>query len=151
MWTRKSDQQIAEERSRPDRYWLSFSGPICVFVIWSILGLFSLVFSKSGSGIAFRPLTAIHILRKVAEFSLVVAIASYVLQLILRKSLGNMSWGFPKVMICDTCHRAKNNNGKDTCECGGRFENIDNWEWIEEQHDDGEENVTADGTRNTNH
>lgn len=64
-------------------------------------------------------------------FAMVVAIACYALQLILRREIDPLA-SHAKVEICDTCHRVKRRNGESKCECGGTFEDLDKWIWTDD-------------------
>ncbi len=36
------------------------------------------------------------------------------------------------IVICNKCHNVKHRDSNDKCECGGTFEDFDNWTWIDE-------------------
>ena len=58
----------------------------------------------------------------------------YILQFTLR-SKDPLRLGGSKIVMCNTCYRVKHVDGKDSCECGGKFEDFDTWKW--EKEDDG--------------
>jgi hypothetical protein len=127
MWVRKSEQQMAAERSRP---WLSFSGPAVLFVICFLADLGIALrgpFYPTGQG--HWPVTWSAMLGGAAFVATVVAIATYILQLVLRRRLD--PWAIhAKVVICDTCHRVKHRDAENKCECGGAFDDFNKWTWI---------------------
>jgi len=62
--------------------------------------------------------------------STVAAVADYALQLILGRKLD--PWDIHvRLDICDTCHRIRRRDKSTLCDCGGRFDDFDNWTWID--------------------
>jgi hypothetical protein len=57
--------------------------------------------------------------------------------------LGFKSYG-PRTMICNQCHRVKNEDREPNCSCGGQFEPLDNWEWVEDDDSDTETNANTE-------
>lgn len=68
----------------------------------------------------------------------VVAIVAYALQLVLRKKIDPLGID-ADVVFCDTCHRVKRRDSQARCECGGRFDDLDNWNWIDDEKDKSED------------
>jgi hypothetical protein len=130
MWMRKTDENNGKERKR---YWLSFEGPGRLFAIVFFFTCLSEIIgnSRGDGGSAYWPGTWRVIPRAVVGGILLGAIAAivgYILQLVLgRKILAGA-----KTMICNTCYRAKRQDREDRCECGGEFEDFDNWTWVDD-------------------
>jgi hypothetical protein len=38
----------------------------------------------------------------------------------------------PRTVICNKCHRVKMPDAEHTCGCGGMFEDIRDWKWVDE-------------------
>jgi len=130
MWMRKSDQQVAKEHSR---LWLSFRGPVILFIICFLASIaVGIQGPRNSAGQVPWPDTFCKILRGATFIATVAAIACYTLQLVLRRKLDPLAIR-AKVDICDTCHRVKRRDGEDKCECGGTFDDFDNWTWIDDE------------------
>jgi hypothetical protein len=123
MWVRKSNEQMAGETRERSRVWRSFRGPAVLFIIWF---LFSIFVELKGS-----PSSLCELLCVAAFIATVVAIASYVLQVMYGRKLDLWTIRANSV-ICDTCYRVKRLDGDNKCGCGGSFENFDNWAWVED-------------------
>ena len=125
MWVRKSSEKTAREHRR---LWLSIRGPVAWFVVVYVA---EVAFAIQGPyrHVDHWPSTLSQILSGAALIAATFAVVLYVLQLVLRSGdplrLGS------KLVMCDTCHRVKHFDRKDTCECGGKFEEFDNWTWID--------------------
>jgi hypothetical protein len=35
-------------------------------------------------------------------------------------------------VICNVCHSMASRSNKEKCECGGRYEPLDDWKWVED-------------------
>lgn len=136
MWVRKTDEQKAKERRR---LWFSFSGPALLFiggflavVVKVLIGSHPPARSSNwpGSWSQIFPRLVVAIVLFAACIGIVVALSGYILQLILgRKILGV---GGAKVVMCNTCYRVKRRDRENQCECGGEFEDFDNWTWVDD-------------------
>jgi len=42
----------------------------------------------------------------------------------------------PPAEICDKCQKIKGVDGNHDCACGGHFESLDRWEWVEDKEDE---------------
>ena len=42
-----------------------------------------------------------------------------------------------ETLICDKCYRVKSPDGNKTCGCGGKFEDLDLWKWVDDQAEGG--------------
>lgn len=131
MWTRKSDEQLAREHSRP---WLSFRGPaflfLCCFVV-GIVAAFTPYYQHPPR--MERPKSWERIVGRAIFVGTVVALSGYVLQIALRRKIRPWEFGL-RVVMCDKCYRVKRRDHEEKCACGGVFDNFDNWTWV----DDGE-------------
>jgi hypothetical protein len=129
MWIRKTNSQLASERNR---IWLSFGGPAVLFFICVICNLIIVIRGPLDGGNHARwPSTwseALGISFFVGTFG---AVIGYVLQIVFRKKLASLIT-YGKIVICSKCHRVKYLDQETTCECGGTFENFDNWTWVDE-------------------
>lgn len=124
MWVRKSSQQIAKER----RMWSSFRGPLLWFLIMFVGGV-ALTFQGPRFPVTHWPSTWQEAFCVAVFPAAIVAVVAYLLQLILKKRITVLD--DVDVVICDACHRVKRRDSESTCECGGKFEDFDNWTWIE--------------------
>jgi hypothetical protein len=134
MWVRKSEEQAARER---DRAWRSFRDP-AILAGFCFFGLL-VSFARAPR---FPGMHGPHLWSEILGFSTLgaamAAIIAYVLQVVCQKSLTSILT--PKYFVmCDTCHRVKRRDREWKCECGGTFEDFDNWTWIE--GDEEEEDV----------
>lgn len=124
MWVRKSDQQIASER----RVWCSFGGPLVAFVIFFI-GTIALAIQGPRRHVEYWPVTWPQILQSAVAYASFLAIMVYALQILFRRRINFLAIK-GRVAICSKCHLLKNTDRNKVCECGGTFENADNWTWI---------------------
>jgi hypothetical protein len=65
-------------------------------------------------------------------------VAFYLFQLLGFKSYG------PRTMICNQCYRVKNEDREPNCSCGGQFELLDNWEWVEDDDSDAKPETSSE-------
>lgn len=126
MWVRKSSEQIARDRRR---LWLSPRWAMFWFLLALVCFTLKAMQSPHLPG-QYRPLTLSQIFFGSAVAAFVVALVIYVMQLILKRRVDPGRLG-DKVVICDSCHRVKHPDGESKCECGGTFDDFDNWTWIE--------------------
>jgi hypothetical protein len=126
MWIRKSEDQIARERPN---LWLSFRGPLLWFLILLVLGTFITIEGPRGA-VQRWPETWGAILANSIVLAGISSLIVYVLQLVLRRKIDPLEIN-GKFVICDNCHRVTRPGDKARCECGGRFDDFDNWIWTE--------------------
>lgn len=127
MWVRKSTHKITRERGH---LWLSFRGPVLWFLIM-FAGAIVLTAQGPRTAVAHWPSTWFEVISRATVFAAVVAIGVYVLQIILNSKLDPFAVKVDVVM-CDTCHRVKRRDGEASCECGGKFNDFDNWMWVDQ-------------------
>ena len=109
---------------------MSFRGPVLWFVTIFAAGIIS---AAQGPRLAVThwPGTWSEVILSATSFAAFVAIVNYGLQLVLKTRLYPFGVRVDVVM-CDTCHRVERRNREGCCECGGKFEDFDNWTWIDE-------------------
>ncbi len=142
MWMCKSEEQLAKERNG---LWLSPYEPVVVFLICFVANMGIIIRGPLAhfGNVQQWPDTWPKALGYSAVTATVLAIADCVLQLAFRRTL--VSFMRPvKVVMCDTCHRVKHRDSETTCECGGAFDDFDNWTWV-----DGAEEESANTTSNS--
>jgi hypothetical protein len=130
MWTRKTNEEMAKERRHAR---LSVRRPIEWFLI-CFFGVF-----MAGLGAPIGPAGSPDTFRVAAEISAIVAIGCYVLQFVFRRS--RLEVPDARIVMCDMCHRVKHRGSDAQCECGGTFDDLGNWMWIEGGKDDGSEEI----------
>ena len=126
MWVRKTKDEIAQDRNRVR---LGCGWPL----LW---GLFAFV------GAFFRSVIAAERWSKAAFnsicFGAIVSVVIYLYRLCFGKQKGGdlggklFVWVDFDAWICSKCHSVKHLCGSDLCECGGTFEPIETWKWVEE-------------------
>jgi hypothetical protein len=127
MWVRKSNQEIEAQRKS---LWLFFRGPL----IWSVIIFFcglavSIQGPSVGGGTWFSNWA--DVLKYTTKFSFFIAIVLYVLQLVFQWRIDPLVLG-SKAVICNKCHEFQKASNEFNCKCGGKFEDFDNWKWIDE-------------------
>jgi hypothetical protein len=131
MWMRKDAEDASKERQK---LWLaafgsSLSGFVIIFVMGVIVSLTGPLMPVSGplKGFSSFEDAIIHSLKT----ALIVGILFYFLYILSKGTLPGLSC-HSTVMICDKCFRVKNNDGKEACECGGKFEDFSLWKWVDD-------------------
>jgi hypothetical protein len=131
MWVRKTNQH---NTSKCGRLWLSFRGPVLWFLV-TFAGGILLALRGPYLAVTHWPSTWPEVISSATSFAAVFAIGSYALQILLKRRLVPFAVECDVVM-CDTCHRVKQRDRETTCECGGKFDDFDNWTWIEESQEE---------------
>ena len=129
MWVRKTAKECTVDRRK---LWLAFGWPV-IFAVMAFLCV--VVVHMAGlykAGVApSRELTLGDILKSAGMLAIIVAIIGYLFQLWSGESI--MFLEYPSnVQICDKCFRVKSSNGQQCCECGGNFDDFNNWKWIDD-------------------
>jgi hypothetical protein len=133
MWIRKSDEQAASERRHERRQvWLSYEEPAVVFLVCLVGFVGRSIIGPSRPVQAAGPTSFHEIFVVAAAVATMAAIVGYGLQIIFGRRLFSLVPG-PKVDMCDTCHRVKRRDTESTCECGGSFEDIEEWTWVDDE------------------
>src|SRR6185295_16857116 len=126
MWIRKTEEEIARERSR---IWLSIKEPAVLFLICFFANL-AVAMQGPRLRVSGRwPDTWHKMLFGSTIIAMIAAITGYALQILRRKKLSSLT-KYGKVVICNACHRVKHRDNESDCECGGKFDEFDNWTWI---------------------
>ena len=111
--------------------WLSFRGPVLWFLViyvgMAVIAIRGPILSAGENW----PDTWAEVLSSAMWPSAVLAIVAYVLQLVLGTKIDPLDVA-PKILICDRCHRTKRRDRETKCECGGTFDSLDNWTWIDD-------------------
>jgi hypothetical protein len=130
MWVRKTEKQVAGERQR---LWLSFREPALLsLVVFSVSVLLAIEGPRYPPPYNGRwPNMWREIFGGSAFMALVAGVAGYVFQLVVGKTIASMG-SYGKIDICNACYRVKRRDRDNKCECGGEFENFDNWMWIDD-------------------
>jgi hypothetical protein len=129
MWVCKTDEQIRRSR----RFWLSFRGPILWFLLLFVGGIVAISVRPRENG-GRGPGTLHEIVMSSMVLAAIAGIVIYVLQLILRRRIDPLEVS-GKIVICPKCHRVARPSRDGFCECGGRFDDFDNWEWVIDKKD----------------
>jgi hypothetical protein len=56
----------------------------------------------------------------------------YALASLIRRGPCFPDWRDPRTVICNTCYRVKTADAEHACNCGGTFEDIRYWKWVDE-------------------
>jgi len=125
MWIRLTHKEvISGRRWRSLRRSLScFLGAFVLFFILGIIGW--------GKPNWHDPLPWPRALYASFFFSLFVAILLFLFQAVY-------GWRLPhdRITTCNKCHTMRSFNEKSACACGGVFEDIDGWNWVEDDLED---------------
>lgn len=124
MWVRKSNQRVIK---KPSGFWLCFRGPVLWFIT-TFAGAIVLTARGPRLPAAHWPSTWSEVISRAALSAAVVAIGVYALQIVLKIRFDPFAVRVD-VVICDTCHRVKRRDAEASCECGGKFDDFDNWMW----------------------
>lgn len=135
MWVRKNDRRVSK---RAGRVWPFLRSSLVWFFLGFVLSVGITLRGPMRGVCNSWPTTWCDTLTFAAQVGAVLAIVAFAFQLILQRRIsffecleeGDSSNA--KVVICNECHRVKNRDRDDTCECGGSFEDFDDWTWIED-------------------
>jgi hypothetical protein len=135
-WERCGKHNQHRRARKPLRERLNPVLPLLVGIMFSVIGVAADV---SGMGRFARGPIPLEqaLLRSPVSFG-VGFIVWYLMQLLRLDSMG------PRTMICNQCHNVKNEDRESNCSCGGQFEPLDNWEWVEDDHPDTETNANTE-------
>lgn len=133
MWIRKTLEEIENECHKP---WLALGGPALIsflsFVGSFIMGLVGPFVDESGNnwtttGPTTWPEAVQHSIRLALVIGIVAFPCAYLYQLLSGRRLFSIS---REVQICDGCYRVKSPDGEQVCDCGGKFEDLELWKWV---------------------
>lgn len=135
MWKRLSDADISkatEEEARRRRSWRS---PVLTAVLMAaaLATLWSFGFrggSISSGVVLIEPVTRLTDPSTLGAFTITFGLFLYESR---RKMIRDGQWlfGGPPTVLCDRCQRAEAAGASPRCECGGSWEPIHYWEWID--------------------
>jgi hypothetical protein len=137
MWRRR----ITPKSQEPAQGWLKWLNPIgpAVFAVVTTLLLF-VIFITAGTVWDSGPWRLSEAIRSVPFFFVGFFVGGYIIQ-----ALHCMGGGpYPPSMICNQCYRVKDEDREPNCSCGGQFELLDNWEWVEDDHPDAKPETSAE-------
>ena len=129
MWIRKSSEEITKER-RASR--LSLKRPALWFVGLFVIGIVEAFRGPYRNTQRWQTPTWSETLIVSTIFASMGAVVRYMLQLLTLRNEDPLRLNGSKVMICNSCYQTKHVDGKDTCECSGKFEDFDTWKWVDE-------------------
>ena len=133
MWVRKSDQRVPR---RNNRVWLFLRGPAVLFVACLLTNVGVLIQGpRQRAGMPW-PQGWSEIISHSALFAMVVAAGDCLLQLVLQRNLDPLA--LSQRLSCATLATGlEHRDGRHKCECGGTFDDFDNWTWIDENEWEG--------------
>ena len=131
MWVRKSNQEMTERDGRMSS-WSFVRGPVAVFFLCFVatVGVGN-VTPRAQTPQFFGPSSWSEVLSGAAVMATVAAAMTFVLQIILRRPLDPLTMR-AKIVMCDSCHRVKHRDSVSKCECGGTFNDLDRWTWVDD-------------------
>ena len=131
MWVRKTPEEIEREHGR---LWRALGGPTVLSVLSFLIMAVGLVSpGKTQPTTVYRaPGEVVSIALKTAVITWIVA---YFCQFFFRKPLFS-PWS-RRTVICNACYQVKFPDGRDTCDCGGKFEDFGLWKWAEDNGAEG--------------
>jgi hypothetical protein len=141
MWVRTKPEHVEKDRRSK---WTSPRGPLTLGIVLPLFVLIISILTRLGfskwypSSILLIPWD--YFLYSTFKFTLIafviVFVACYAWQLITKRPTMRED----RIMICDKCDTAKKSDNVDLCECGGKFIDLDEVEWVEDQHETQETN-----------
>jgi hypothetical protein len=147
MWVKKSENQIyselmaTRELDKKNRLRKSFKTSIWVFIIAFFGTMFLSVTIGLGVGGDDPTPPLLLKLKEIPEYldlflfiALGLAILAFPYRFFRYSMFGNSSTS-SSTLICNKCFKVKNYDNLNTCDCGGNFLPIDNFEWQEDPQD----------------
>lgn len=135
MWKRLSDADISKAIEEEQRRRRSWRRPVLSAVLMAAVcaALWSLGFrggSISGGVVAMGPASRMTDPSTFGMFTIVFLLVLYQSR---RKMIrdGQGLFGGPPTVLCNRCQKAEAAGASPACECGGSWEPIHHWEWIE--------------------
>jgi hypothetical protein len=126
MWIRKRNDGIVRKQKR---LWLSFRGPFIYFIIMFICGVL-LSFRGPLYATTYWPSSFSEILCSAMQYALIIFVIAYIYQFISKKQIIFININ-DNIVICDKCQCVKKKNNNNLCTCGGHYDDIENWEWVD--------------------
>lgn len=135
MWKRLSEADISNAVEEEERRRRSWRWPLLTasMMAAAIAALWSLGFRGGyiSSGVVFMGrATRLTDPSTLAIFTIVFALVLYQSRRKMIRDGQGLFGGSPTV-LCDRCQKAEAVGASPTCECGGSWEPIHHWEWIE--------------------
>ena len=135
MWKKLSDAGISKAEEEKDRKRRSWRWPVLTagLMAAAIATLWSFGFrggNVSSGALLMVPATR---LTDPSTFGIFVIVFGLVLYQSRRKMVRNGQWlfGGPPTVLCDRCQQAEAAGASPACGCGGSWEPIEHWEWID--------------------
>lgn len=139
MWVRKS----AEEIEREQNYWWRRWGSL---MLAGLVGFAMSLQVMCGSR-RFGPPTRLSLggLGIAIGVGLLAMVAAHLLRVRWGKPLfthqcgmSSSRWGSSDWQICSKCQQLRMYERDPSCGCGGQFEDLNNWKWVEDEVHDGD-------------
>ena len=128
MWIRKTKQIRSLEKQQR----FSFKAPLYISIgCWSV-GILGAIFgwpSKLAGWNSGFPLT--DVISWLKTNFIIFFIITFILLYILQVIFGPVRFQTSNTVICNKCFRVLNKGNISDCQCSGKFESLEEWEWIE--------------------
>jgi hypothetical protein len=138
MWIRKTGEDAAQVRKQ---MWLSIRQPLIAFVVGGLLTVVTVIrgpiYPPSSNPVTIR--TWGQVIEGAIKLGLLCMVFVYIVQVLFGRPFSSVMDFFGlgsnvgrKVMICNACYRTKSSDGNLSCQCGGNFEDLARWEWVDD-------------------
>jgi hypothetical protein len=135
MWKRLSDADISKAVEEKERRRRSWRGPVLTAVLMAaaLATLWTIGFRGGyiSSGVVLMgPVTRLTDPSTLGIFTIVFGLVLYQSRRKMIRDGQGLFGGAPTV-LCDLCQKAEAAGTSSACECGGSWEPIHHWEWID--------------------
>jgi hypothetical protein len=136
VWVRKTSDDIATERSR---LLVAFGGPAVVFAKFFVVGFLVMLYGNRAHcfvGATQPQRTWGKVAVAAGIIAAAIAAVGYVCQVAFHRPLQSLLESpLRTIWICSRCHSVRYADGNQSCACGGTFEDLYKWRWVDDGDD----------------
>jgi hypothetical protein len=129
MWQRKSPEELKEEERKKSRHRKNPTLPIVIAVFGALISLLGDLFDARRFGV---PRLWFFVFSFILLF-----VVSYIGQYFFDNAVVLVTWLISggglvgeRTQICSLCHDVKRPDKTKICHCGGTFEPLEHWKWV---------------------
>ena len=141
MWVRRSEEELEHERLASESGRRAVGLPLLAAVVLTVasVGLYSLGIRAWHRGAVVVSAEGVSNPAALVVVAVILFVVSFLLFWRRQRATGQSAFAIQKGTICNQCHESSLEDVGERCSCGGVFEPLAHWEWVDEESDDGSE------------